>query len=363
MARSEQQHQPPAPQHELPLLQHYPAYDHALHSSPFYGQQRYAALLAQRLGVEILGPFATSNYLHNSTSYHPVPSVYSHLAATSLADATAGIDTAIARWQQPHERLLHSLGGGQPASQSSSLSQHWHPSSLSSYSPPQHRHELDYARYYGIPAGAANLHVHESNTEQKLSQHGHHHQHHGHHVEPFHGEDSLLLDSPHSRGHLPFFAPSHGLPSHPKPESMPKSKRPKRKKDQDEPKRPLTAYNIFFRDERVRLLKEAAEEAKSKSEAEAAEMKELSEEGKLDASARSAATNGSGKKVRRRRRRNGRETHGLMSCKRIKPNEMRTVPVKRRKAFQNVRPDKKTALEQISANGCRISEKDRLGAG
>lgn len=144
---------------------------------------------------------------------------------------------------------------------------------------------------------------------------------------------------------------------------MPKSKRPKRKKDQDEPKRPLTAYNIFFRDERVRLLKEAAEEAKSKSEAEAAEMKELSEEGKLDASARSAATNGSGKKVRRRRRRNGRETHGLMSCKRIKPNEMRTVPVKRRKAFQNVRPDKKTALEQISANGCRISEKDRLGAG
>lgn len=94
---------------------------------------------------------------------------------------------------------------------------------------------------------------------------------------------------------------------------MPKSKRPKRKKDQDEPKRPLTAYNIFFRDERVRLLKEAAEEAKSKSEAEAAEMKELSEEGKLDASARSAATNGSGKKVRRRRRRNGRETHGLMS--------------------------------------------------
>ncbi|MDG6999218.1 MAG: high mobility group box domain-containing protein [Nitrososphaerota archaeon] len=308
MARSEQQ-QPP-PQHELPLLQQYTAYDYALHTAPFYGQQAYAALPAQRLSSDnILGPFATSNYLHNP--YHPVPSVYGHLAATSFADATARTDTAIAPWQQPHESLLHSLSGGEPASRSSSLSQHWQQPS-SSHSPPQHYHELDYARYYGLPdTDAANLHVHDTSTEQKLSQHGHHHQ--GHHVNL---RDSLLLDSSHSRGPLPFFAPSHVLPSHPQPDSLPKAKRPKRKKDQDEPKRPLTAYNIFFRDERARLLKKAAEEAKVKAEAEAAEMKEISEERKLDASARSTVTtetNGSGKKVRRRRRRNGRETHGLMS--------------------------------------------------
>lgn len=109
---------------------------------------------------------------------------------------------------------------------------------------------------------------------------------------------SLKLDPSNAR-QLPFFAKSSKGLDPSKHGDLTLLKRPKRKKDQDEPKRPLTAYNIFFRDERARLLTEAAIAAGKGKD--------------FPAKWTTAGAKAGSDPSMPRRRRNRRKTHGLIS--------------------------------------------------